>query len=84
VEGLELVESSPSDECCGFGGAFSVKMPELSAHIGLRKVDAIEATGADVVASTESSCLLQIRGLLERRGSRVRALHLAEILGGAA
>jgi L-lactate dehydrogenase complex protein LldE len=82
VEGLDLIELSPPDECCGFGGTFSVKFPDLSVAIGERKVRAIEAARPDVVASTETSCLLQIGGLLRRRKSRIRALHLAEILGG--
>lgn len=83
VRGLTLVEADPSDECCGFGGAFSVKLPEVSAGMGERKAAAIEATGAAYVASTEPSCLMQIGGILARRGGRVRPIHLAEILGGA-
>jgi len=82
VRGLTLCEIAP--ECCGFGGAFSVKLPEVSAGMGERKARAILASGATVVASTESSCLFQIGGILERLGSRVRALHLAEILAGGA
>ncbi|MFV1958705.1 MAG: (Fe-S)-binding protein [Planctomycetota bacterium] len=82
VRGLELVEMESSDECCGFGGTFAMKFPAISSGIGARKVDQILASGADAVASTEPSCLMQIGGLLERRGSRVRALHLAEILAG--
>lgn len=84
VRGLEVVEMQASTECCGFGGTFSVKFPDLSAEIGERKVRDIEATGAEAVASTESSCLFQIGGLLRRRGSTVRTLHLAEILAEAA
>ncbi|MEN8151499.1 MAG: (Fe-S)-binding protein [Planctomycetota bacterium] len=84
VEGLELVEMDPSDECCGFGGLFSVKLPEVSAGMGDRKIAAIEATGADFVASTETSCLLHIDGMLARRGRDVRGLHIAKILGGEA
>ncbi len=83
VKGLDLVEMDASDECCGFGGTFAVKAPLVSTGMGERKVRAIEETGAAFVSSTESSCLMQIEGLLTRRGSRVRAVHLAEILGGA-
>ena len=82
VRGLELVEMAPSDECCGFGGTFAVKYPEVSVGMGGRKVEAILATEADYVVSTESSCLMQVRGLLERRGSPVRAVHLASVLAG--
>ena len=82
VSGLTLVEMKASDECCGFGGAFAVKMGDVSAAMGERKVLAIEATGADCVVSTETSCLLQIEGILRRRSSPVRAVHLAEVLAG--
>ena len=84
VQGLELVEMQCSDECCGFGGTFAVKYPDLSAEIGERKVRQVEASGADVVSSTESSCLMQIQGLLRRRKSPIRALHLAQLLAGDA
>jgi L-lactate dehydrogenase complex protein LldE len=83
VGGLELREMDPSEECCGFGGTFAVKAPLVSTGMGERKLRAIEASGADFVASTESSCLMQIGGLLKRRGSSVRPIHLAEILAGA-
>jgi L-lactate dehydrogenase complex protein LldE len=84
VRGLDLVEMERSDECCGFGGAFSVKLPDASAGMGERKIEAIEATGAEYVASTEPSCLMHLGGMLERRKSRVRPLHLATVLAGEA
>jgi L-lactate dehydrogenase complex protein LldE len=82
VSGLELVEMEHVEECCGFGGTFAVKVPDVSAAMGRRKIDAITATGARYVASTEPSCLAQIGGLLARARSRVRTIHLAEILAG--
>lgn len=82
VRGLELVEMASPDECCGFGGTFAVKMPEVSVGMGRRKVRAIEASGAAYVTSTEPSCLLQIGGLLQRGRSRVKTIHVAEILAG--
>ncbi|MHC4471093.1 MAG: (Fe-S)-binding protein [Planctomycetota bacterium] len=82
VEGLDLLEMEPPDECCGFGGTFAVKMAEVSAAMGERKVRAIEASGADWVVSTEPSCLMQIDGILRRKRSRVRAVHLASVLAG--
>lgn len=84
VRGLDLRDTEPSDECCGFGGMFAVKAADVSAAMGTRKIEAIERSGADWVASTESSCLMQIEGLLRRRASPVRAIHIAEILGGTA
>lgn len=80
VEGLTLIRSPQESLCCGFGGLFSLKYPDLSAAMGLRKVRAIEATGADYVTSTDASCLAHIGGLLLRRSSRVRPIHIAEIL----
>jgi L-lactate dehydrogenase complex protein LldE len=80
VRGLELREMAPADECCGFGGTFSVKFPELSGAMAGVKIEAIEKTGANTVVSLDSSCLMQIQGVLTRAGSRIRTMHLAEIL----
>ncbi|OLB07310.1 MAG: Fe-S oxidoreductase [Gemmatimonadetes bacterium 13_2_20CM_69_27] len=82
VRGAELVELPPAsaETCCGFGGTFSVKYPEISVAILDEKVDAIDRAGVDAVVSGDASCLMQIGGRLSRRGSLVRALHLAEVL----
>jgi len=80
VRGLELREMSPGEECCGFGGTFSVKFAELSGAMARTKIDAILRTGADTVISIDSSCLMQIQGALSRMGSGVRTMHLAEVL----
>jgi len=80
VHGAELVELPNAAACCGFGGTFSVKYPEISAAIVDEKVDAIERAGVDAVVSGDASCLMQIGGRLTRRGSKVRAMHLAEVL----
>ena len=80
VRGVELVELANAEACCGFGGTFSVKYPEVSVAIVDHKVDAIEQAGIDAVVSADASCLMQIGGRLSRRGSTVRALHLAEVL----
>jgi L-lactate dehydrogenase complex protein LldE len=80
VSGLELVEMNPGDVCCGFGGTFAVDFADISSAMAGDKVDAIERTGADYVVSSDVSCLMQIGGLLRRRGSRVQPLHLAELL----
>jgi L-lactate dehydrogenase complex protein LldE len=81
LEGAEFVELPASDECCGFGGSFAVRLPEVSSAILARKVANAEATGADCVVACDAGCLMQMRGGLGRRGSHVRALHLAEVLG---
>lgn len=82
VKGLELVELSNCETCCGFGGTFSVKLPELSVAMADRKLDELEQAGLDAVVSADLSCLMQLKGRLEERGSTVRALHLAEVLAG--
>jgi L-lactate dehydrogenase complex protein LldE len=82
VRDLRLVDLPRAEECCGFGGFFSVKFSELSGAMLGTKLDSIEASGAEVVTATDASCLMQIAGGLTRRGSKVRAVHLAEILAG--
>jgi L-lactate dehydrogenase complex protein LldE len=81
LAGAEFVELPGADECCGFGGSFSVRLPEVSAAILDKKLASVEATGADCVVACDAGCLMQMRGGLSRRGSRVRAVHLAEVLG---
>jgi L-lactate dehydrogenase complex protein LldE len=80
VDGLELREMDRAEECCGFGGTFSVKFPEVSGGMARTKIDSIMRTGADVVVSIDSSCLMQLEGALRRQGVPVRAMHLAEVL----
>jgi L-lactate dehydrogenase complex protein LldE len=80
VRGLELREMMPAEECCGFGGTFSVKFAELSGAMMRTKIDAILQTGANTVVSLDPSCLMQIQGGLSRAGSSVRTMHLAEVL----
>jgi L-lactate dehydrogenase complex protein LldE len=80
VTGLERTPLPAAEECCGFGGLFSVKLGGVSSAMLKRKLDAIESTGAESVVSCDLSCLTQIEGGLRRRGSKVRARHLAEVL----
>ena len=82
VRGLRLAEMEPAEECCGFGGTFAVKFPEISGGMVRTKIDAIEKTGAETVVSIDSSCLMQIQGALSRAGSKIRTVHLAEVLAG--
>lgn len=83
VAGLELVIPERPDECCGFGGLFSVEHPTVSSRMGTARLDALGAGGAAYVTATDVSCLLHLEGLRRRRGRGPRALHLAEILDGA-
>jgi L-lactate dehydrogenase complex protein LldE len=80
VRGLELREMQPAEDCCGFGGTFSVKFDELSGAMGRSKVESILRTGANTVVSLDPSCLMQIQGVLSRVGSSIRTMHLAEVL----
>lgn len=80
VRGAEFVEIENAESCCGFGGTFSVKYPEISVAILDQKIEAIERAGVDAVVSGDASCLMQIGGRLSRQGSTVRVLHLAELL----
>jgi L-lactate dehydrogenase complex protein LldE len=80
VRGLELREMDAAEECCGFGGTFSVKFAEVSGGMARTKIDSILRTGASTVVSADSSCLMQIQGALSRAGLPIRTLHLAEVL----
>ncbi|MCC7498843.1 MAG: (Fe-S)-binding protein [Bryobacterales bacterium] len=80
VRGLSLKEMSAAEECCGFGGTFSVKFPEISGGMARTKIDSIVATGADTVVGGDSSCLMQIQGAILRAGLNIRTMHLAEVL----
>jgi L-lactate dehydrogenase complex protein LldE len=78
--GAELIEADGHDVCCGFGGLFAVKMPQISAAMARAKHDGIHATGAAVLTSTDSGCLMQLAGTLRRDRSTVRIAHVAELL----
>ena len=70
-----------SETCCGFGGMFSVKFPEISIAMAEDKSSAITKTGADYVIANDSSCLMQIGGYLSRHNIPIKPLHLADLLG---
>jgi L-lactate dehydrogenase complex protein LldE len=82
VEGLTLKELPNAETCCGFGGAFCVKYPDISNHMVTEKAEAIESTGADLLLAGDMGCLLNMAGKLKRRGSRVQVRHVAEVLAG--
>jgi L-lactate dehydrogenase complex protein LldE len=83
VRGLTLKEMPDCEECCGFGGAFSVKFGEVSTQIVDRKCDSIAVAGADAVVGGDLGCLINIEGRLRRRGDETtRVLHIAEVLAG--
>ncbi len=80
VDGLEMVELAEAEDCCGFGGLFSVELPEVSAEIMRAKLDNIEASGAEMLVGADVSCLMHLAGGLRRRGSEIQVKHVAEIL----
>ncbi|GAA2484800.1 (Fe-S)-binding protein [Streptomyces gobitricini] len=80
VRGLELLELPGADECCGFGGTFAVKNPDVSAAMGADKVANAAATGARVLCAADNSCLMHIGGTMTRQGAGMKAVHIAEIL----
>lgn len=80
VRGLQLVEMTERDSCCGFGGTFAVKFPQISTAMAEIKCRSIEESGAEVVVSSDPSCLMQIQGLLQRGRRPIRCMHLLEVL----
>jgi len=80
VREAEFVELPYSQECCGFGGVFSVEHPEISTAMLQRKIDNIEASGAPLVVSCDAGCLTNINGGLHHLGKPQRVVHIAEIL----
>ncbi len=80
VRGLELVEMQDAEVCCGFGGTFAAKFPMISTAMGEVKCASAAETGAEYIVSNDSSCLMQVQGLLDRQGSKMKTIHLAEVL----
>jgi L-lactate dehydrogenase complex protein LldE len=81
VKGLELFEMGEAESCCGFGGMFAVKFPQISTAMAEVKCNSIIDTGVEYVVSNDSSCLMQIQGYMNRHSPRViKSLHLAEVL----
>ncbi len=80
LEGAEFVELPHADRCCGFGGTFMAKLPEVSMKMADEKAELIEATGADTVTGCDHGCLMNIADALKRRGSRVKVKHIAQVL----
>jgi L-lactate dehydrogenase complex protein LldE len=80
VRGLEFVELNDHQLCCGFGGTFSVKFPEVSVAMAEDKIRAATAAGAEYLVANDSGCLMHLAGFIHRRGLPLRTLHLAEVL----
>lgn len=83
VRGIELVELSRKDECCGFGGTFSVNEEAISVKMGLDRIKDQLSHGAEVITSGDMSCLMHLEGLLKRQKSHVKVMHVSEILNSS-
>jgi L-lactate dehydrogenase complex protein LldE len=82
VEGLTLKEMADREVCCGFGGTFCVKYPDISNAMVSRKTENITATGADMLLAGDLGCLMNMAGKLTREGRKTEVRHVAEVLAG--
>ncbi|WP_102026616.1 (Fe-S)-binding protein [Salirhabdus sp. Marseille-P4669] len=80
VRGLELVDLPRRQDCCGFGGTFSIKMPNISEQMVDEKISHVEETEAEVLIGADAGCLMNIGGRIDRIGKPIRVMHIAEIL----
>ena len=83
IDGVTVVDLPGADECCGFGGLFSVKMPEISGAMLKKKIDHIEATTADWIITGDSGCIAQMNGGLSRAGLQPKVMHIAQLVAKA-
>jgi L-lactate dehydrogenase complex protein LldE len=80
VKGLELIEMEENEVCCGFGGTFSVKHPSISVAMTRQKVENAIQSGANVIVSTEASCLMSIEGYIRKNKINMKTMHIADVL----
>lgn len=80
VEGLSLVEMKDNEVCCGFGGTFAVKFPSISSAMAEQKVDNALAASAEIIISTDYSCLMHMEGYIQKQGKPLRVMHIADVL----
>ncbi len=80
VDGLDLADLPDAQQCCGFGGTFSLKNPDVSAAMGTDKVANAVSSGAEYLVAADSSCLMHIGGIAGRSGAPLKTIHLAEVL----
>ena len=80
LKNVELIDLEREEECCGFGGTFAVKEPEISNAMVQQKIKYIEESGADYIVSGDGGCLMNITGTMEKNGSKVKGIHLYDFL----
>ncbi len=83
IKGVKLVELDRTDECCGFGGTFSVFEEGVSVQMGKDRIKDHESHGAEIITATDMSCLMHLEGLIKRNKQPIRIMHIAEILNTA-
>lgn len=83
IPGVQLVDFGEMEQCCGFGGTFSVAFPNISTSMGALKLDHIRAAQPDVLVSPDMSCLMHMTGLAKREGKPIKAMHIAQVLRDA-
>jgi len=80
ADGIELIKLDREDECCGFGGTFSIFEPAVSARMGRDRVDDHLRNNAEVITATDMSCLMHMEGIIKRNNKNIKVVHIAEIL----
>ena len=80
AEGIELIKLDREDECCGFGGTFSIFEPAVSARMGRDRVDDHIRNNAEIITATDMSCLMHLEGIIKRNNKSIKVVHIAEIL----
>ena len=84
LDGITFSELERPDECCGFGGTFSINEEAVSSHMGLDRLADHERAGTQVLTAPDMSCLMHLLGLMRRQGTRLHVMHIAQILAGRA
>jgi L-lactate dehydrogenase complex protein LldE len=80
AQGLEIVDLDREDECCGFGGTFSVFQPDISVKMGKDRIADHQKNGAEYITATDTSCLMHLEGIIRRNNKPLKTIHIAEIL----
>jgi len=80
AEGIEIVELDRNDECCGFGGTFSIFEPEISVKMGRDRINDHERNGVEIITAADMSCLMHLEGIIRRQKKSIQVKHIAEIL----
>lgn len=80
AKGIEIIKLDREDECCGFGGTFSIFEPAISAKMGKERINDHVRNGAEIITATDMSCLMHMEGIIRRKNQSVKVVHIAEIL----